>query len=102
MYLNLKYYFCLLLPIAQNFNFVAMEKGVSMYKFIAKRNLITKDKEHYFIDLLNRDNDLITIYVTKEVYNACDLQMGDEVPDDSVTVRYFKKGYDYIARFYFN
>ena len=72
-----------------------------MYKFIAKRDLITKDKKHYFIDLLNDDNDLITIYVSEDVFNACDLQMGDEVPSDSVRVRYFKKGYDYIARFTF-
>lgn len=72
-----------------------------MYKYVTKRYIVSKDKKYCFLDFLKDDTDLITVQVDENLYNACELQMGDVVPDDSIGVRYYKKGFDYIARFTF-
>lgn len=67
-----------------------------MYVFLGKRQA----KDLYFIDVYFMGAKF-SVSVNKNTYDKTDLNPGDLIPEDSIDINYFNKGYDVVCRMSF-
>lgn len=72
------------------------------YKYVTKRKVTTKDDKTFcFIDVLINNDFTASIVCSENYFNQCNLEMGDDIPEDAISINLYKVGKDIICHLSF-